>query len=72
MTKNYFFIYPKDKNDKRTGHTICVLLDSDKEGNPKVYYGISLCSEKDQFSFDTGRTIALQRALEVKQRRLEE
>lgn len=61
MTEKYFFIYPEDKNGKRTGHTICILVDS-VCGETKVFHGISLCSPKDQFEYTKGREKALKRA----------
>ena len=65
VDKKYFFIYPKDKNGKRTGHTLCILMGVDKNNIPRAYYGIALCSEKDQFSYVEGRSRALARAEEA-------
>ncbi len=67
---NYFFIYPKDKKGKKSGHSICIMLDKDKDGQPRVYYGISLCSLQDQFTYETGRKLALDRATEAKNKKL--
>lgn len=60
MNRTHYYIYPRDKNGKRTGHTICVLL---KEG--KIFHGTALCSGQDQFSRVEGRQIALERAEEA-------
>lgn len=68
--RNYFFIYTKDKHNKRTGHTICILMGLDKAGQSRAYYGMSLCSEQDQFSYKVGRELALQRALEAEAKKL--
>lgn len=54
---DHFFIYPKTKTGKNTGHTICVLL---SEG--KMYHGVAVCSETDQFTKAIGREIAYSRA----------
>lgn len=61
MTEQYFFIYPEDKNGKRTGHTICILVDS-VCGETKAFYGIALCSPEDQFEYSKGREKSLKRA----------
>lgn len=58
MTREHYFIYPRNKEGKRTGHTICVLL---KEG--KIFHGTALCSKEDQFAFSKGRELAMERAL---------
>lgn len=55
-----FFIYPKNKNGKRTGHCIAVIL---RDG--LMFEGTSLCSENDQFSKKEGRLIAFNRAQEA-------
>lgn len=68
--RDHFFIYPEDKNGKKTGHTICILLGVDKDGKPRAYYGISLCSEKDQFEYVTGRQLSLTRAIEAETKRI--
>lgn len=57
---DHFFIYPKDKQGNRTGHTICVLL-----RNGMMFEGTSLCSKDEQFSRKVGRTIAYDRAIEA-------
>lgn len=66
--KDHFFIYPKDKTGKVTGHTICIAL---RDG--EMYEGVTLCSPEDNFNRKIGRQIALSRALEayekVKQKR---
>lgn len=67
---NHFFIYPEDKKGKRTGHTICVLLGLDRDGSSRVYYGIALCSNKDQFSYKEGRKLSLERAEIAQEKRL--
>ena len=66
MTRDHYYIYPTDKNGNRTGHTICVLL---KDG--KIFHGMALCSEEDQFEFKVGREKAKTRAEEAYQRHLE-
>lgn len=58
MTREQYFIYPRDINGKRTGHTICVLI---KDG--KIFHGTALCSDTDQFSRKVGRELATERAL---------
>lgn len=58
--KDHFFIYPKDKSGKVTGHTICIAL---RDG--EMYEGVTLCSEEDNFSRKIGRQIALARALDA-------
>ena len=55
---SHFFIYPKTKDKKHTGHTLCILL---KEG--KMYHGESLCSANDCFSKAIGRQISYERAM---------
>ena len=57
MSREQYYIYPKDKQGKRTGHCICVIV---REG--MVFHGISLCAEDDQFVFSVGRALALERA----------
>lgn len=52
-----YYIYPKNKEGKRTGQTLCVLLH-----DGRIFHGLSTCSDKDQFCRDTGRQIALSRA----------
>lgn len=61
MTEKHFFIYPEDKRGEKTGHTICILVDS-VCGETKAFYGIALCSEEDQFQYSIGREKALKRA----------
>lgn len=68
--KNHFFLYPEDKNGKKTGHTICIYTGHDRDGSSKVYYGMALCSANDQFSYKKGRLLAYSRALEAEQKRL--
>lgn len=60
-----FFIYPRDKNNKRTGHCIAIIL---REGS--MFEGTALCSSTDQFSKKEGRLIAFQRAEEAYMRYL--
>lgn len=60
MTREQYFIYPRDKSGKRTGHTICVLI---KDG--KIFHGTALCSGTDQFSRKVGRELATERALQA-------
>ena len=70
MQNNHFFIYPEDSKGNRTGHTICILLGVDKDNSPRVYYGVALCSNKDQFSYKEGRKLALERAEQAQEKRL--
>lgn len=57
---DHYFIYVRDKNGVRiTGHTICVMV---RDG--KIFHGTSLCSKKDNFNYETGRELALKKALE--------
>lgn len=58
MTREQYFIYPRDKSGKRTGHTICVLI---RDG--KIFHGTALCSGTDQFARKTGRILATERAI---------
>jgi len=53
-----YFIYPRDKNGKLTGHSICVMMH-----DGKVFHGTSLCSPKDNFNKTTGRDLAYKRAV---------
>jgi len=62
---DHYFIYPRNKNGERTGHTICVLI-----RNGKVFHGTSLCSENDQFELKTGREISKARAEEAYNRHI--
>lgn len=56
---DHYYIYVRDKNGNRvTGHTICVLV---RDG--KIFHGTAICSDKDQFSYETGRKLALEKAL---------
>ncbi len=56
---DHYYIYVRDKNGNRiTGHTICVLV---RDG--KIFHGTSLCSDKDNFSYEIGRELALKKAL---------
>ena len=52
-----YYIYPKNKEGKRTGQTLCVLLH-----DGRIFHGLSTCSKEDQFCRSTGRKIALIRA----------
>lgn len=54
---SHYFIYPRNKEGKRTGQTVCVLLHDNR-----IFHGISTCSKDDQFCKDTGRNLALERA----------
>lgn len=58
--KDHYFVYIYDKNGKRTGHTICLLL---RDG--KMFHGESLCANTDQFNKKIGRQIAFNRAMEA-------
>lgn len=53
-----YFIYPRDKRGKLTGHYICVMV---HEG--KIFHGMALCSVNDSFNKETGRKLAHERAL---------
>lgn len=64
--RELFYIYPRDKRGKRTGHTICIIQ---KEG--KMFHGVTLCSPNDNFSKAEGRKRAQERALEAYQRHLD-
>lgn len=65
--KEYYFIYPENKNGKRTGHTICVLNGQDPlTKEPRSFYGIALCSEEDHFEYAEGRKLSLDRAKEIR------
>lgn len=59
----HYYIYPRTKDNKRTGQTLCVLLH-----DGKIFHGMSTCSKDDQFCKDTGRKIALIRAQSSVQR----
>ena len=63
--KDHYFIYPRDKNGKRTGHTICIVL---RDGC--MFHGETLCGEKDQFSKKQGRLISFDRAQQAYMRYL--
>ncbi len=52
-----FYIYPKTKHNKRTGHVICVIL---RDGC--MFQGIALCAEEDNFSYKLGRQLSKERA----------
>src|SRR5216684_3179493 len=55
---DYFFIYPKDKNGKPTGHTICIY-----QRDGKNFIGEAICSEQDVFNKEKGRKLSLDRAM---------
>lgn len=55
---NHFFIYPKDKEGRPTGNTICVF---NKDG--KNFIGEAVCSKKDNFDKSVGRKLSLERAM---------
>jgi len=63
---DHYFIYPRNKNGQRTGHTICVLI-----RGGKVFHGTSLCSQHDQFELKKGRELSKQRAEEAFERHIE-
>lgn len=56
---DHFFIYPKDKNGKPTGHTICIY-----QRDGKNFIGEAICSEADTFNKQKGRELALSRAMQ--------
>jgi len=58
-----FYYYPRDKKNKRMGHSIAIIL---KEN--KVFFGYSHLSDKDKFNKKIGRQIAESRAREQIQR----
>ncbi len=60
MSRAHYFIYPRNKQGKRTGHTICVLT---KDG--MIFHGTALCSDGDQFEFKKGRELSMERALQA-------
>lgn len=66
MTREHYYIYPRDKNGNKTGHTICVL-----QRDGKIFHGESLCSDQDQFQYKVGRELAYQRAVEAYVRHLD-
>lgn len=56
---DHYFMYVKDKNGNRiTNHTICVMV---RDG--KIFHGVAICSEDDQFEYAKGREVAFQKAL---------
>jgi hypothetical protein len=55
---DHFFIYPKDKNGKYLGVTICVVL---RDG--RMYHGEAICSKNDQFNKSVGRELSFERAI---------
>lgn len=57
MNSEFTFVYPKDKDGKRSGYTIAVLVK-----NKKIFTGVALCSTNDHFCKKTGQTIATERA----------
>lgn len=63
---NAIFVYPQDKNGKRIGNTLAIIL---REG--MMFFGEAVCSEGDQFSKKVGRELALQRAEQRYDRYLE-
>ncbi len=63
MNRSHYYIYPKDKHGRKTGHTIAVLI---KDG--KIFHGMSLCSAEDQFEYSKGRKLSLVRAEEAFER----
>jgi len=69
-TREHYFIYPKDKRNNKTKQTICILMGVDCNGRPRAYYGITSCSNEDQFCYEIGRTLAYNRAIEAETSRL--
>lgn len=55
---DHYFIYVKNKENKHTGITICVMQ---KDG--KLWHGQATCGPKDQFNKATGRQISYERAM---------
>lgn len=55
---SHYFIYPRDKEGKVTGQTICVMLH-----DGKIFHGMSTCSKEDQYCKKTGRELARDRVL---------
>lgn len=66
MTREHYYIYPRDKRGNKTGHTICVIQ---KDG--KIFHGIANCSQGDQFEYEKGRKISLERALACYEKHLQ-
>jgi hypothetical protein len=58
--RDCYYHYPKDKNGKYTGHTLCMLL---KDG--LIYHGEALCASEDHFTKSIGRKLAYERAIEA-------
>jgi hypothetical protein len=68
MRKNFYFIYPEDKQGRKTGHTICVINKEDPVTKEvKTFHGIALCGPEDQFEYVIGRDLAYERAEEAYQ-----
>lgn len=61
--KSHYFIYPRNKEGKRTGQTLCVVLH-----DGRIFHGLSTCSQADQFNKNTGRELALNRAKQCVER----
>lgn len=61
--KSHYFIYPRNKEGKRTGQTLCVLMH-----DGRIFHGMSTCSNDDQFCKTTGRNLALTRAQQCVER----
>lgn len=57
MIESEAYHYTKNKNGKRTGNTVCVLV---KEG--RIFFGEAICSPEDQFSRAKGREVAKKKA----------
>ena len=57
--KDHYFIYLKDKNGNRTGHTICVIIRDNM-----IFHGITICSASEQFNKKVARQLSFERALQ--------
>jgi len=53
-----FYIYPRNIDGSKTGHTICVIL---RDG--EMFSGTALCSPDDNFNYKIGKELAKDRAL---------
>jgi hypothetical protein len=59
MARDLYYVYPEDRNEKKTGHCICIIV---RDGS--AFHGIALCSPEDQFNKKEGRILAYTRAID--------
>lgn len=59
MIETEAYHYTKDKNGKKTGNTICVLIRENR-----IFFGEAICAKEDQFSKSVGRNTAKKKAYE--------